>query len=87
MFSLWCKYFAIWREIFAQTKIFNGESVFGTYGVKFSPGDSVRHIARSFRADGKVFTWIERLPRYGAIGGGDTGCGKWDYRGEQMWEV
>ena len=20
-------------------------------------------------------------------GGGDTGCGKWDYRGEKMWEV
>ena len=19
--------------------------------------------------------------------GGDTGCGKWDYRGEKMWEV
>ena len=21
------------------------------------------------------------------FGGGDTGCGKWDYRGEKMWEV
>ena len=20
-------------------------------------------------------------------GGGDTRCGKWDYRGEKMWEV
>ena len=23
----------------------------------------------------------------GGGGGDDTGCGKWDYRGEKMWEV
>ena len=27
------------------------------------------------------------VPEWGGGGGGDTGCGKWDYRGEKMWEV